>query len=68
MTMISGEQIPVYRLVVLKQALRLELKGMRASRGRSAYAIVKEEFNLRGNKERVYTQFCELVEKRKLAL
>lgn len=55
----------VGRLIVLKKALKLECKGMRR-RGRSVYAIVKEEFGLRGSKESVYTQFCEYVEKVKL--
>jgi hypothetical protein len=40
---------------VLRSALQLEIKGMHR-RGRSAYAIVKEELNIRGCKERVLEQ------------
>ena len=56
--------IQLYHMHVLRSALSLERKGMKR-RGRSAYAIIKREFNLRGNKESVYTQFCELCEKEK---
>ena len=65
MTMITGkENIAMARMLALKGALRLETLGMRHSGG-SVYARVKKEFGLRGNKQSVYTQFCELVEKRK---
>jgi hypothetical protein len=37
----TPEQIDLYRLAVLKQALRLEAFGMKG-RGRSAFAVVKE--------------------------
>lgn len=63
-TLTGKRDIAFARLVTLKIALGLECKGM-SKRGRSAYAIVKEQFGLRGNKASVYTQFCELVEKRR---
>ena len=34
-------QISAYRLATLRTALRLETKGMRMSKGQSAYAILK---------------------------
>lgn len=46
-----------YSMLVLRQALALELKGMKRH-GRSAYAIIKEQFNLRGNRQSVYEQYC----------
>lgn len=59
----TPEQIRMARLLTLRAALKLEVMGLR---GRvSAYATVKREFGFRGNKERVYTQFCEYVEKQK---
>ena len=65
MTMITGEKnIALARMLTLKQALRLETLGMKR-RGPSVYSIVKKEFGLRGNKHSVFTQFCELTEKRK---
>ena len=46
------------RLLTLRSALKLELKGMKNSR-RSAYAIIKEEFGFKGNKQKVYNQLDE---------
>ena len=60
----TPEGIRMARLLTLKSALKLETLGMKHSRG-SVYALIKREFGLRGNKQRVYTQFCELVEKEK---
>jgi hypothetical protein len=45
---------------VLKGALKLELLGMKAHRGRSAYSIIKSEFGLKGNKQKVFNQFEQL--------
>jgi hypothetical protein len=56
LTIISDpDKQKLYRLCVLRSALQLEIKGM-YRRGRSAYAIVKEELNIRGGKERVLEQ------------
>lgn len=49
-------------MVSVRGALLLELNGM-TRRGRSAYAIAKETWGFKGNKERVYNQLCELIEK-----
>lgn len=49
------------QLVARRGALRLELLGM-SRHGRSAYSICKSEYGLRGNKQRVYEQVCQLVE------
>ena len=46
----------VYRLLALKGALKLEIAGMKG-RGRTAYAVIKEEYGLTGNKASVLTQF-----------
>ena len=50
---------PRVRIAVLVGALKLEVAGMKR-RGRSAYAIVKDEFGLRGNKKRVLEQLQEI--------
>jgi hypothetical protein len=62
MTMITEPEL--FNMLAQKQALKLELKGLKFSRG-SVYAHIKRTYGLRGNKERVYTQFCELCEKAK---
>ena len=64
--MITGEDnIKKFRLIALKHALDLEIKtGMKVSRGRTAYSIIKNEFNLKGNKQKVLNQFTKLMEER----
>lgn len=51
------EDIDAYRLLALKGALKLEIKGLKLSRGRSASQIIKREFGFKGNKESVLAQF-----------
>ena len=65
MTMISGkENITLAQMLARKGALRLELMGLKR-RGQSVYSIIKQAHGLRGNKQSVYMQYCELVEKAK---
>lgn len=52
------------QMLAQKHALSLERKGIKHSKG-SVYAHIKKVYGLRGNKEAVFTQFCELVEKAK---
>ena len=60
-TIITGkENIQAYRMKVLKVALKLELLGMKG-RGRSAYSIIKSEFGLKGNKQKVFDQFEQML-------
>lgn len=58
--MVTGSGIKLYRFLARKQALGLELKGMKRSRGRTAYSICKEVYGFRGSKQRVYDQMEEL--------
>ncbi len=60
----TPEDINMFRMLSLKGALGLEVKGMKR-RGRSVYSIVKEEFGLKGNKQRVLEQFTAIVEQMK---
>lgn len=60
----TPDGIQYARMCALKGALSLECKGMKLSRGRSAYAIVKREFGFRGNKQRVLEQLQEAILKR----
>ena len=53
---------PRVRIAVLVGALKLEVLGM-TRRGRSVYAIVKDEFGLRGNKRRVLEQLQDIKER-----
>ena len=56
------EQIEMFRYKTLLRGLRLETQGLQMSRGRSCYSIVKQEFNLKGSKQKVYDQFKLMLE------
>jgi len=58
------ESIKIHRLCTLKGALKLEILGMKR-RGRSAYSIIKEEFNLKGNRKKVLKDFTTIIEANK---
>ena len=58
---ITGENIGRYRSMVLLSALKLEMLGIKRSRGRTAYSVIKSEFNLKGNRQSVYDQFKLIV-------
>ena len=52
------------RLFVLKHALKVEMLGMKR-RGRSVYSIIKEEFGLKGNRQKVYDTFSVMIQSMK---
>ena len=53
--------IEIYRMIVQRQALKLEMKGIK-TRGRSAYSLIKEQYGLKGNITKVYTEFTVMIE------
>jgi len=63
-TITGSKQIKLAQMIAQKGCLRMELAGMKHSGG-SVYARIKKHYGLRGSKQSVYTQFCELVEKKK---
>ena len=58
---LTGDQITHYRKKVLLSALGLEIGGMKR-RGRSAYAIIKQETGFKGSRQKVYDQLKELID------
>jgi len=56
------EQIELYRMIVLEKMLRLEILGLKMSRGKTAYSAIKEEYNLKGSKQRVWDTFKLMIE------
>ena len=56
------EQIELYRMLVLEKMLRLEILGLKMSRGKTAYSAIKEEYNLKGSKQRVWDTFKLMIE------
>ena len=59
----TPEAIEAYRQRVLLKGLEAELRGMKLSRGRSCYSIIKEEFGLKGSKQKVYDQLKKALTK-----
>ena len=57
----NPNHIELYAMQCQKQALRLEIYGMKR-RGRSAYALIKEMYGLKGSKQRVWDTFKEMIE------
>jgi hypothetical protein len=49
-------QIEAYRLLVLRSAIKLEIRGGKR-RGRPASQVVRLEFGYKGNKQKVLDQF-----------
>lgn len=65
MTMITTpEGIEAFRLLSIKGRLGLELKGMRFSSRRSTFAYVKSEFGFKGNNQKVYDQYIQMLKER----
>lgn len=59
---VTGDSIPTYRLLLLYQGLRMEIKGLRISyRGPSAYSMIKKEFGLKGSKTKVLAAFQSIL-------
>jgi|TARA_R110000765_G_scaffold292384_2_gene387984 uncharacterized protein (DUF2141 family) len=58
----TKDQIAMARVLTLRQGLKLEVRGMRRSRGRTCYSIVKEEFGFKGSKQKVLDQLNEMLE------
>lgn len=60
---LTGNEITYFRMRVLLSGLGMEIGGLKRSKGRSCYSIIKDEFGLKGSKKVVYVQFLEVVEK-----
>ena len=58
----TPNQIEFFRLLTLRQMLKLELMGMKRT-GQSAYSIIKQETGLTGSRQSVYAQFSKLLGK-----
>ena len=58
----TPEAINAYRNQVLLRGLQAEVRGMKLTRGRSCYAVIKEQFGLKGNKQKVLDQFTKLLQ------
>jgi hypothetical protein len=66
-TMFAGKgAVDVYRMITLASGLRMEIRGMRLTRkAPTCYSVIKSEWGLKGNRQKVLSQFLPLVEKAK---
>jgi len=62
MILTTPDQIARYRLATLRAALKLEIAGMKRSRGPSAYAILKKE-GFTGTRAAVLQQLNDQLER-----
>lgn len=62
------DAVAIYRALVLKNGLKLEVKGIKVRRGLSCYAITKREYGFKGNKARVLAQLEARLEELGLAI
>jgi len=60
-TFVGPSAVNIFRMITLANGLKMEVRGMRMTRGRTCYAIIKSEYGLKGNKQRVLDQFLPLV-------
>ena len=58
----TPEQIEMFRYKTLLRGLRLETQGLQMSTGRSSDSIIKQEFGLKGSKQKVFDQFKLMLE------
>ena len=56
------EQIELWNLLVLRSALKLEMLGLKISRGKTAYSAIKQMFSIKGNRQKVLDTFNEIIE------
>ena len=66
MTMLTTpKQIHAFRMATLISGLKLEIRGMSVGRGRSCYAILKDEMALTGTRPVVLAAAQEILDKLK---
>lgn len=61
-TVVTGKHIQLYRLIAMKQALILEARGLRMTRGGAASTMVRQQLGLRGNREKLIAQVQALID------
>ena len=61
----TPEQIEAYRLATLRSGLRIELRGMRMTRGRTCYAMLKD-MGFTGSRDKVFADVTSVLDKYKM--
>jgi len=58
---LTGQQIPKCRLIVMRKGIEMEIGGFARFEGRSCWAIVKEQFGWTGNRKTIINKLTELI-------
>jgi hypothetical protein len=61
MMLTEPNKIAIYRLMVLRSGLKLEIKGMKVKGGKSCYSIIRQEFGLKGDRANVLEQLDAII-------
>ena len=59
----TPEQMQMARYLTMRSGLKLEIQGLRLTRGVSCYKLIKDTFGLKGNKQKVLDQVSEILDK-----
>jgi hypothetical protein len=59
----TPQKIELYRMHVLHKMLKLEMLGVKMNKGGqpTAYSAIKREYNLKGNRQKVYDIMTEII-------
>ena len=59
----TPEKIDLYRIHVLHKMLKLEMLSIKMNKGGqpTAYSAIKKEYNLKGNRQKVYDIMTEII-------
>ena len=59
----TPEKIELYRMHVLHKMLKLEMLGVKMNKGGqpTAYSAIKKEYNLKGDRQKVYDTMSEII-------
>lgn len=67
MTMLTNPaQIATFRYITILRGLKLEIAGLKVSRGMTMYSLIKKELGLKGTRESVYNQLADMLGKPRL--
>ena len=59
----TPEKIELYRMHVLHKMLKLEMLGIKMNKGGqpTAYSAIKKEYNLKGDRQKVYDIMSKII-------
>ena len=57
----TPEKIDLYRLLVLRKALQLEMKDIYMMQGQTAWVTIRKEFNIRGSREKILEFISDII-------